>query len=429
MADYKALSQEIEAQILADRAAHKENPYACKDTDIIRRYAGHDKPRLWRPAFCMDVEKIMHNNYYNRYSDKTQVISCYKNDDISRRALHVQFVSRIARTIGMGLNLNLDLIEAISLGHDIGHTPFGHAGERFLNDLYHAETGRFFNHNVHSVRVLDKLICRNISLQVLDGIICHNGETEQQEYRPKTLTDFDEFDRNVEDCYTDPAANKRQIPCTLEGCVMRISDIIAYLGKDRQDAMKIGLIPSEELFSSASIGTSNAEIINNMTVSIIEHSYGKPYISMDRNVYDALVNAKAENYQIIYNNPLLNEMYDQNIRPMFHDLYYALLKQAESRDPDSVLYTHHINYLKNANQYSHYFNIDEYMDAYMNSDPNEIVVDFLASMTDDYFIDLYHHLFPNGTYQVNYVGYFKTSQESGYRFYLLRDRIYISEEL
>lgn len=406
MADYKALSQEIEAQILADRAAHKENPYACRDTDIIRRYAGHDKPRLWRPAFCMDVEKIMHNNYYNRYSDKTQVISCYKNDDISRRALHVQFVSRIARTIGMGLNLNLDLIEAISLGHDIGHTPFGHAGERFLNDLYHAETGRFFNHNVHSVRVLDKLICRNISLQVLDGIICHNGEMEQQEYRPKTLTDFDEFDRNVEDCYTDPAANKRQIPCTLEGCVMRISDIIAYLGKDRQDAMKIGLIPSEELFSSASIGTSNAEIINNMTVSIIEHSYGKPYISMDRDVYDALVNAKAENYQIIYNNPLLNEMYDQNIRPMFHDLYYALLKQAESKDPDSVLYAHHINYLKNANQYSHYFDIDEYMDAYMNSDPNEIVVDFLASMTDDYFIDLYHHLFPNGTYQVNYVGYF-----------------------
>ena len=408
MADYKALSQEIEAQILADRAAHKENPYACKDTDIIRRYAGHDKPRLWRPAFCMDVEKIMHNNYYNRYSDKTQVISCYKNDDISRRALHVQFVSRIARTIGMGLNLNLDLIEAISLGHDIGHTPFGHAGERFLNDLYHAETGRFFNHNVHSVRVLDKLICRNISLQVLDGIICHNGEMEQQEYRPKTLTGFDEFDRNVEDCYTDPAANKRQIPCTLEGCVMRISDIIAYLGKDRQDAMKIGLIPSEELFSSASIGTSNAEIINNMTVSIIEHSYGKPYISMDRDVYDALVNAKAENYQIIYNNPLLNEMYDQNIRPMFHDLYYALLKQAESKDPDSVLYTHHINYLKNANQYSHYFDIDEYMDAYINGDPNEIVVDFLASMTDDYFIDLYHHLFPNGTYQVNYVGYFDT---------------------
>ena len=105
MANYRALSKEIEAQILKDRAEHKENPYACKDSDVVRRYAGHDTPRLWRPAFCMDVDKILHNNYYNRYSDKTQVISCYKNDDISRRALHVQLVSRIARTIGMGLNL------------------------------------------------------------------------------------------------------------------------------------------------------------------------------------------------------------------------------------------------------------------------------------------------------------------------------------
>ena len=124
---------------------------------------------LWRPAFVRDIEKILHNPYYNRYSDKTQVLSAYQNDDISRRALHVQLVARIARNIGRMLGLNEDLIEAVSLGHDIGHTPFGHAGERFLNELYHAHTGRFFNHNVHSVRVLDKLVSRNMSLQVLDG--------------------------------------------------------------------------------------------------------------------------------------------------------------------------------------------------------------------------------------------------------------------
>ena len=406
MANYRALSKEIEAQIRKDRAEHKENPYACKDSDVVRRYAGHDTPRLWRPAFCMDVDKILHNNYYNRYSDKTQVISCYKNDDISRRALHVQLVSRIARTIGMGLNLNLDLIEAISLGHDIGHTPFGHAGERFLNELYHKETGRLFNHNVHSVRVMDQLICRNISLQVLDGALCHNGELEQQEYRPKVLSGFDEFDQNVEACYTDPEANKHQIPCTLEGCVMRVSDIIAYLGKDRQDAMKIGLIPSENLFSSDSIGSSNAEIINNMTVSIIEHSYGKPYLSMDKDAYDAFSNAKTENYAQIYRTPLLNDMYEDNIRPMFHDIYYTLLEQAEKKDTSSILYRHHINYLKNANQYSHYFDVNTYIEEYINQNPNEIVTDFIASMTDDYFIDLYHELFPKGTYDVKYVGYF-----------------------
>lgn len=407
--NYHSLSDELMEQISDDRANHVKNLYACKDTDIIRRYNGHDKPRLWRPSFVMDVEKILHNNYYNRYSDKTQVISCYKNDDISRRALHVQLVSRIARTIGMTLGLNLDLIEAISLGHDIGHTPFGHAGERFLNELYNERTGRLFNHNVHSVRVLDKLICRNVSLQVLDGVICHNGELEQQEYRPKSFsidTAWEDFDANVAACYTNPAANREQIPGTLEGCVMRISDIIAYLGKDRQDAAKVGLIDNNKRFTAGNLGSSNAEIINNMTVSIIENSYGKPYISMDKDVFEAFQNAKSENYQEIYGNDKLNNMYNDNIKPMFHDMYEKLLEQTKSLDKNSILYKHHINYLRNANAAGTYFNVNDYIEKYTSQDPNEIVVDYLASMTDDYFIDLYNYLFPNGKYKVDYVGYF-----------------------
>ena len=253
----------------------------------------------------------------------------------------------------MTLGLNLDLIEAISLGHDIGHTPFGHAGERFLNALYNGHTGRLFNHNIHSARVLDHLIFRNVSLQVLDGVICHNGELEQQEYKPKRFSATDpwgEFDTNLEDCYTDPSANKRQIPGTLEGCIMRISDIIAYLGKDRQDALKIGLIENNNHFTSGTLGTTNAQIINNMTVSIIEHSYGKPYISMDKDVYETFSKAKTENYQTIYNNPQLNDMYNNNIRPMFHDMYEALLTQAKRMDQSSILYKHHINYIRSANQ-------------------------------------------------------------------------------
>lgn len=407
--NYHSLSDELMEQISDDRANHVKNPYACKDTDIIRRYNGHDKPRLWRPSFVMDVEKILHNNYYNRYSDKTQVISCYKNDDISRRALHVQLVSRIARTIGMTLGLNLDLIEAISLGHDIGHTPFGHAGERFLSELYNERTGRLFNHNVHSVRVLDKLICRNVSLQVLDGVICHNGELVQQEFRPKAFsidTAWEDFDANVAACYTNPAANREQIPGTLEGCVMRISDIIAYLGKDRQDAAKVGLIDNNKRFTAGNLGSSNAEIINNMTVSIIENSYGKPYINMDRDVFEAFQKAQTENYQKIYGSDKLNSMYNDNIKPMFHDMYEKLLEQAKSLDKNSILYKHHINYLRNANAAGTYFNVNDYIEKYTSQDPNEIVVDYLASMTDDYFIDLYNYLFPNGKYKVDYVGYF-----------------------
>ncbi|MBR3598376.1 MAG: HD domain-containing protein, partial [Lachnospiraceae bacterium] len=346
------------------------------------------------------------NNYYNRYSDKTQVLSCYKNDDISRRALHVQFVSRIARTIGATLGLNLDLIEAISLGHDIGHTPFGHAGERFLNTLYKGNTGRLFNHNVHSVRVLDKLIRRNVSLQTLNGIISHNGEMEQQEYRPCTLTSFDDFDKNVEACYTDPEANKHQRPCTLEGCVMRISDIIAYLGKDRQDAISVGILKDHNIFSDANIGNTNAEIINNMTVSIIENSYGKPYISMDKEVFQALSNAKKENYDIIYSHDDRDSLLSGNIQPMFELMYDELLKQAGSMDKASILFKHHIDYLAKANQYTSYNKSESFLDSYLANDPNDIVVDYMASMTDDYFIELFNYLFPNNKYKINYVGYF-----------------------
>ncbi len=403
MADYHSLSKDIQMQIEEDRKLHKANPYAFCDDSIIRRNAGHDAPKLWRPAFVSDVEKILHNPYYNRYSDKTQVFSCFKNDDISRRALHVQLVARVARNIGRMLNLNEDLIEAIALGHDMGHTPFGHAGERLLSKLYEANTGRLFNHNVHSVRVLDQITKRNISLQVLDGILCHNGEMEMQEYRPVNLAGFEEFDARIESCYTDPAANKKQIPSTLEGCVVRISDIIAYLGKDRQDAIKIGLISGHEEFSGGKIGTINAEITNNMIVNIVENSYGKPYLSMDPEYFEAFSRAKKENYEIIYGNPEIDAVYNEEIAPMFEAVYEELLRQAKEGAADTIFEKHHIAYVAEANAHSRYFNIEEYRAG----EPNQLVVDYMASMTDDYFIDLYNELFPKGSHKVKYIGYFR----------------------
>ena len=119
MSSYHNLSEEVQNRITEDRKNHVVNPYAFQDEDVLRRDMGHDKANLWRPAFVRDTEKIMHLPYYNRYADKTQVFSLYKNDDISRRSQHVQLVSRIARNIGSLLGLNVDLIEAISLGHDI----------------------------------------------------------------------------------------------------------------------------------------------------------------------------------------------------------------------------------------------------------------------------------------------------------------------
>ena len=238
---YSRLLPQVEEQILSDRAAHAVSPWRCDNSAAVRRETARDRATLLRPAFVRDIEKILNNPYYNRYNDKTQVFSFYKNDDISRRGLHVQLVSRIARDIGGLLGLNTDLIEAIALGHDIGHTPFGHAGERFLSEIYFSRTGRHFNHNVHSARVLDKITPWNVSLQVLDGVLCHNGEFEQHEYRPQPAKTFADFDREMEACYQEQANIRLLVPMTLEGCVVRISDMIAYVGKDRQDAVRAHL--------------------------------------------------------------------------------------------------------------------------------------------------------------------------------------------
>lgn len=397
---YDKLSDELVHRIKEDRENNVVNPYACKNENVIRRKQDWDRQNLWRPSFVRDTEKIIHSPYYNRYADKTQVFSFYKNDDITRRALHVQLVSRIARNIGSVLGLNNDLIEAIALGHDIGHTPFGHAGERILNKIYHERTGKYFNHNVHSVRVLDYLFQRNISLQTLDGIICHNGEFELQEYRPKQEMNFEEFDKMVDGCYTDRTAISRLIPMTLEGCVVRICDMIAYLGKDRQDAKKANLIDNTIIFKDKGIGVENADMTNNLVVNIIQNSYGKDYLYMDEQYYDALKTAKKENYEKIYMNEEHEKQYKENIEPMFYEVYERLIKDLQDGNRNAVIFSHHIDFVNMHRGY--YKDTRDY--ALENHD--DIVVDYIASMTDDYFIDLYQYLFPKGNYHIEYIPYF-----------------------
>lgn len=389
------ISKNLQEIILKDKKEHKLNPYAFKDENIIRRDTNKDIATLWRPAFVRDIEKIIHIPYYNRYSDKTQVFSFYKNDDISRRSFHVQLVSRIARNIGNILNLNIDLIEAIALAHDIGHTPFGHYGEKILKEIYYKNTKRYFNHNIHSVRVLDKLSNKNISLQVLDGVLCHNGEIEEKKYKPIKQSTFKEFDKTVEECYIDEKKISKLIPKTLEGCVVRISDIIAYLGKDRQDAIKLHILEDDDIFKNIKIGKTNSQIINNLSVNIIQNSYGKEYLQMDDEIYEALKIGKEENYKLIYENNKVIENYEKNIKPMMQDIYDKFMEDLIKKDEKSIIYRHHINYLE---KYSNF--------KYKNCDLNEIVVDFIASMTDDYFIDLYEYLFGKTKYKIEYIGYF-----------------------
>lgn len=402
MGHYINLPREIEERIIEDRNNHWINPYAFKNEDCVRRHSNHDNKNLiMRPQFVRDCEKIMHVPYYSRYNDKTQVFSLFKNDDITRRGLHVQLVSRIARNIGSILGLNVDLIEAIAIGHDIGHTPFGHAGERKLSELYYGHAGKYFNHNIHSARVLDTIYPRNISLQTLDGIICHNGEMEQKCYKPVKEMDFEKFDERMKESYSIKDISGRLVPSTLEACVVRVSDIIAYLGKDRQDALKLGMLDEMSVFSGDAIGTGNAEIINNMSVNIVKNSYGKDYLSMDEDVYEAFSRGKKENYSIIYKSDPANDIFNNAIFPMIEQVYEKLLSDMKEHNKNSVIYTHHIDYRNSL------VGFYPYEDDYENQPADDLVVDYIASMTDDYFIDLYRFLFPGAKYDVKYVPYFQ----------------------
>lgn len=397
MLNYEKLSAELSAKIKYDRENNSLPQVAFLEDNIIRRDNSKDKANIIRTAFIRDIDKIIHCPYYNRYADKTQVFSFYKNDDITRRGLHVQLVSRIARTIGKALCLNLDLIEAIALGHDIGHTPFGHAGEEILDELLFSHTGRHFSHNIHSVRVLDKIFPYNISLQTLNGIAAHDGEMELCEYHTKPLQNFDDFDTQIESCYSDKKNVRKLTPATLEAAVMRISDIIAYLGKDRQDAEKANVLKTDA-YEDCAIGTYNAEIINNLIVNIVENSYGKPYIKMDAEHFEALKKAKADNYDLIYKNDIVKAEMESTVKPMMSGMYEKLLEDLINENKSSPIFTHHINYINKA----HYKREMPYEDT----EPNQIVVDYIASMTDDYFIDLYTHLFPKSDLKITYKGYF-----------------------
>ncbi|MBQ4600516.1 MAG: HD domain-containing protein [Oscillospiraceae bacterium] len=391
------LSQELAARMEQEKADRSYTDLSFHDQEALRRFSSNRTVPVWRPKFAKDIDRILYSPYYNRYTDKTQVFSLVKNDDITRRSLHVQLVSRIARTIGRALNLNLDLIEAIALGHDIGHAPFAHCGEVYLNELYNSHTGRFFSHNIHSARVLDQIFPLNLTLQTLSGIAGHNGEIELSEYHPVPMSSFEEFDRELEKCYTIPGYSNKLQPSTLEGNVVRISDIIAYLGKDRQDAQSIQLLEGDA-FSSTIIGTVNAEIINNLVVNIIENSYGHPYIKLDESHFQAVQSYKKENYAMIYANEPGRVILNRVVRPMMQEIYEQLLEDLLQEKTDSPIFCHHIDYV-NQSRYTRTV-------PYEKTEPNQIIVDYIASMTDDYLIDLHHYLFPNSGYYVEYTGYF-----------------------
>ena len=227
----------------------KLSPRASFSDNARRRRPDETADRDHRQSFAVDTDRILHSLAFTRYIDKTQVFYLIKNDHITHRVLHVQLVSRIARTIGRHLGLNEDLIEAISLGHDLGHAPFGHDGEAYLSRLCVAHDIGHFVHAAASVEFLERIERKgqglNLTLQVLDGIFTHNGELDQAALVLDPELTFEEFDRRLQAKLADPTLDF--MPMTHEGCVVRLADTISYIGRDIEDAIRLNLVQRSDL--------------------------------------------------------------------------------------------------------------------------------------------------------------------------------------
>lgn len=349
------------------------SPYATKSSEMVRFFPIEDDIRA---PFFRDVDRIIHALSYTRYADKTQVYSFKENDHISERMLHVQLVSKVARTIGRALNLNCDLIEAIALGHDVGHTPLGHTGEALLNEISMQELGEVFAHNIQGVRHYMEVENfgegLNLTVQVLDGIMCHNGEMLSNVYKPVKKTK-EEFLLQYQNAYHDLETSSHNRPMTLEGCVVRISDIIGYIGRDIEDAIELGLFKRDELPKEITdvLGNTNSQIMNTIILDIIENSLDKPYIALSDKVYRALFALKKFNGKNIYS----KSMSSKDIayyREGMNKIYHLYLNDIQNKNTSSIIYTLFLN-----SQSIRYLT---------STSDKRMVIDFIAGMTDDMFI-------------------------------------------
>jgi dGTPase len=365
------------------------SPIATFSAEGVRRFHDELLEEGYRQSFSIDVDRILHSRAYTRYIDKTQVFYLIHHDHITHRVLHVQLVSKIARTIGRYLGLNEDLIEAVALGHDIGHTPFGHDGERFLSELCSSSGIGYFLHNVQSVQFLDRVERKgkgwNLCLQTLDGILCHDGEIHNQALKPDRKKTFETLGKEMTAKKASPAT--MLIPMTLEGCVARMADTISYIGRDIEDAIRLNLIKRSDLPKECVdiLGDTNGSIVYHLVTDIINNSFQNSYIAFSPEVSEALKRLKDFNLKRIYMNPKI-KTHTAAIKKLFEILFEQYFNDIETENRSSVIFN---GFLKDMSE-----------DYINNHSKEEIIRDFIAGMTDQYFLrQCPQHLRPKPLYK------------------------------
>ncbi len=372
MIDRKQLSE-----IYKDIADHIDKdlvPWATKNADAWR-LKDENKQHL-RSAFAMDRDRILYSGAYRRYQGKTQVFSFTNliDEEMTNRSIHTTYVSQISRTIGKVLRLNLELIEAIALGHDLGHTPFGHDGEVALSKCCRKYGIGMFHHNIESLHIVDNISRKgaglNLTFQVRDGIISHDGEV----HNTKLVPQKDKTEADIQD-YIQKKKNGQGVqwmPATMEGCVVRVVDTIAYIGQDIEDAIRYNILSRDQLPQEcvAVLGSRNSHIIDRLVKSVVAESHGKDFIAFDEETSHYLKVLKEFNYKYIYtaeNVKTANKAIHRSMELLF-DIY---MEDIETNRKDSRIFTHFLDH-----------KLPQYLDTFQ---PAEWVRDFLATMTDRYF--------------------------------------------
>ncbi len=366
----------------------KLSPFAKKSTQSLgRRFPMKRDP--FRLEFSRDETRILHCPPFRRLKHKTQVFLSPNNDHICTRMEHVLHVSSIAYVIGKCLNLNIDLINAIAKAHDLGHPPFGHAGERVLDSLLRDKgVAEGFKHEIHGLRVVDKLTNYgaglNLTYEVRDGIITHCGESFDRELKPDRTRDLSDLEA---------ISDRGCFPSTLEGCLVRMVDRIAYLGRDLEDGIKAGLIRKTDIPADVAkeLGTENGAIIGRFVNDIIANSIDTDAIVMSKDVLGLMGSLKDFNYSRIYNHPEVESKAKKSghiIRLLFAELLSILERSERGRNlgvvhsvvkeaPCMDVFFH---FIKNTNY-------DERTPTY------RIAADYIAGMTDHFAERTYVQLF------------------------------------
>ncbi len=327
-----------------------------------------------RGRYFRDTTAIIHSNPFRRLKHKTQVFFSPKNDHICTRIEHVMHVASVAASVCRGLNLDADLAWAIGLGHDLGHTPFGHVGETIMADIQKEKGG--FIHELYSLRVVDHLIHYgkglNLTYAVRDGIVSHCGEKFEQTISP---------DEKIKEL--DSLTARAHYPSTWEGAVVRMADKIAYLGRDLEDALQLKIVSQDDLPVAAMgvLGRENGAIINTLVTDLIDTSRAKGTIGFSDEKFRAMVELKEFNYQWIYSNPLLAD-YHRHFERILKTLHAYLEELFQLYQLEEEKYRKERNLL--AVRFGDY--VRKMAPFYQDHDGgfHRMCADYLAGMTDDY---------------------------------------------